>query len=530
MKTLYCLIVPALLVLLLIFATHDVSAQRIVKVTSDIEGNLNNVINGDTTVTGARVDPNTIYELARNGYYVTLGTIENHNYHLHIRAEAGTGFKPIIRPGVVAGGISSRPLSLYGDFTLDGVLLSDYDNVGGFKQYVVKISADNLRITILNSHIDRDGQIAIRCDGKNATIIVKNSIISNIGTMASASNGRGVDDRGTDIDTLIYENNTFYNLTSRIIRDGGEIIKYCKINHNTVVNVGQMGCTMGPIIKGSFTNNLFVNTAFLGNDTASSASINYTIGTGALSQAWLDSGNVQKLEIHNNNFYMSPEFGSAFLTAGRKPAPIFDAFADSVIAAGGWSSTNTNLPVSFTSSPQVPLQVMLDYFNPAVTAKPEMDFGLPPGALDPYDVGVVLEPFNFAYPTSSPLYTAGTSGQPLGDLNYFGMQPVGDGTGVNKGEIVPPSEYQLYANYPNPFNPTTNIQYTLPIAVGVKLEIVNTLGQTINTLVNQRQQAGTHSVVWDGRDMNGHPVSTGVYFYRLRTANTVLAKKMMLIK
>ena len=508
-------------VLCLFVLTNELSAQRVVKVTQGV-GTLNSTINGDTTAFGTRKDPDTIYELDKGGYYVTMGTIENKNYHLRIRAAAGTGKRPIIRPGVVSGGSSSRPFSLSGNLTLDGVYVTNLDEQNGIKQYVFQIATDNLKLTILNSHIDREGQIVVRCDGKNSSVIIKNSIISNVGTMASASNGRGVDDRGTDMDTLIFENNTFYNLTSRIIRDGGGIIKYCRVNHNTVVNVGQMGCTFGPVIKGYFTNNLFFNTSFLGQDTTRTATIDYTFQTNVLPKTWLDQGFVQKIEIHHNNLYVSPEIVSSLLTLtkGRKASTVFSPHADSIITANGWKSTNTNLPISFKTPPQVPLQVMKDYWNTAVTVKPELD----PGTGSP-DYGKTQMPFDFSYPTTSSFYTAGTSNQPLGDLNWFGMT-----VGVTNNENVLPKEYQLYSNYPNPFNPTTNIRYSLPVAGNVKIEIFNTLGQLVKTVVDQHQNPGSHNVVWNGIDKSGQQVSTGVYIYKLTTNNFTSAKKMILIK
>ena len=515
MRTSYSSVIAALLVLLLFLFTNDVSAQRVVKVTQGV-GTLNQTINGDTTTTGARKDLTTIYELDRGGYYITMGTIENRNYHLRIRAAAGTGKRPIIRPGVVSGGSSSRPFSARGDLTLDGVYVTNLDEQNGIKQYTIQIAADSVKLTILNSHLDREGQITIRCDGKNPKIVIKNSIISNVGTMASVSNGRGVDDRGNDIDTLIYENNTFYNLTSRILRDGGGVIKYCYINHNTVVNSGQMGCTIGPVINGVFTNNLFFNTGFLGTDSVTTDW--YTFSTAPLTQAWLTQGYVQKLQIHHNNFYVSPELISG-LPARIRPTTLLDSNSQAVIKAGAWNSTMTNLPVVFKTAPQVPLQVMKSFYDTTVTVKPEMDRST--GTPD-YD-GTQM-PFDFSYPTSSPLYTAGTNGEALGDRTYFGIS-----VGVTNEEMIP-SKYELFSNYPNPFNPTTHIQYALPAAGGVRLEIVNTLGQTINTLVDQHQQAGTYNVVWDGRDMNGRQVSTGAYIYRLKTSNSVLAKKMILIK
>ena len=515
MKISYSSITAALLVLLMFVSTNEASGQRVVKVPQGV-GTLNQTINGDTTTTGARKDLTTIYELDKSGYYITMGTIENRNYHLRIRAAAGAGTRPIIRPGVVSGGSSSRPFSARGDLTLDGVYVTNLDEQNGLKQYIIQMSADNLRLTITNSHLDREGQIAIRCDGKNPRIIIRNSIISNVGTMSSVSNGRGVDDRGNDIDTLIYENNTFYNLTSRILRDGGGVIKYCYINHNTVVNSGQMGCTIGPVVNGFFTNNLFFNTGFLGTDSVTTDW--YTLGTAPLSAALIGQGYVQKLQIHHNNFYVSPELISG-LPSRIRATTLLDSNSLAAIKAGGWSSLNTNLPVVFKTAPQVPLQVMKAFYDTTVTVKPEMDksTGSP-------NYGGTQMPFDFSYPTSSPLYTAGTNGEALGDRTYFGIQ-----VDVAKDDMLP-SNFELYANYPNPFNPSTNIQYTLAIASEVKLEIVNTLGQTINILVNQHQPAGRYNIKWDGKDMNGSAVATGMYIYRLKTANSVLAKKMILMK
>jgi hypothetical protein len=514
MRTSYYSVIAALLVLLLFLSTNNVSAQRVVKVASGV-GTLNQAINSDTTATGARKDLTTVYELDRGGYYITMGTIENRNYHLRIRAAAGTGAKPIIRPGVVSGGSSSRPFSARGDLTLEGVYVTNLDEQNGIKQYTIQIASDSVRVTILGSQIDREGQIAIRCDGKNPRIIIKNSIIGNVGTMMSPDNGRGVDDRGNDIDTLIYENNTFFNLTSRIIRDGGGIIKYCWINHNTVVNVGQRGCTIGSAIEAYFKNNLFINAGFLGTDSVA----NYImVETAPPSQAWLSQGYKRKIEIHHNNFYVSPEIIAAY-PKNKKATPFFNADAQRVIDSLGWGSTITNLPVVFKSSPQVPVNVMRALWDTTVSVKTEMDLG---GGSPDY--GKTQMPFDFSYPTSSPLYTAGTSGQPLGDLTWFGLT-----VGVTKDEMLP-NTFELYSNYPNPFNPSTTIRYALPVADGVKLEIVNTLGQTINTLVNQHQQAGAYSVVWDGKDMNGHQAASGMYIYRLKTSNSVLAKKMVLLK
>ena len=93
-----------------------------------------------------------------------------------------------------------------------------------------------------------------------------------------------------------------------------------------------------------------------------------------------------------------------------------------------------------------------------------------------------------------------------------------------------PDAFALYANYPNPFNPTTTIRYDLKESVDVKLEIYNVLGEKVRTLVNAREAAGRKKVVWDGRNDRGQVVSSGIYIYRLQAGDFVQSRKMMLLK
>lgn len=88
-----------------------------------------------------------------------------------------------------------------------------------------------------------------------------------------------------------------------------------------------------------------------------------------------------------------------------------------------------------------------------------------------------------------------------------------------------PEEFKLHHNYPNPFNPTTNIKYALPEASQVQLTVFNTLGQEVAKLVNKKQAAGSHSVVFDAKGL-----PSGMYIYRLRAANFEKTQKMMLVK
>ncbi len=93
-----------------------------------------------------------------------------------------------------------------------------------------------------------------------------------------------------------------------------------------------------------------------------------------------------------------------------------------------------------------------------------------------------------------------------------------------------PVEYDLFQNYPNPFNPTTLIRYDLPQSSLVRLTVHSVLGEKVRTLVDAVQAAGVHTVVWDAKDDRGNNVSSGVYFYHLETGNSVLSRKMMLLR
>ncbi|MFQ5650847.1 MAG: S8 family serine peptidase, partial [bacterium] len=92
-----------------------------------------------------------------------------------------------------------------------------------------------------------------------------------------------------------------------------------------------------------------------------------------------------------------------------------------------------------------------------------------------------------------------------------------------------PQRFVLRQNYPNPFNPTTSITYDLPADTRVVLRIYNLLGETVRTLVDGPQPAGTKTVVWDGKDSSGTPLSSGVYIYRLQAGGRTTSKKLVLL-
>ena len=101
---------------------------------------------------------------------------------------------------------------------------------------------------------------------------------------------------------------------------------------------------------------------------------------------------------------------------------------------------------------------------------------------------------------------------------------------VNDGENLVSKNYMLHNNYPNPFNPTTAIQYDLPLDSQVKLEIYDVSGRKVRTLVDGPQMAGSKSVQWDARDVHGRAISAGLYLYTLNTGKYTKTNKMVFLK
>jgi len=115
----------------------------------------------------------------------------------------------------------------------------------------------------------------------------------------------------------------------------------------------------------------------------------------------------------------------------------------------------------------------------------------------------------------------------IGEVFIFTSNP----TAVDepdKGKQV--NNFHLSQNYPNPFNPETVIEYVLTENSVVRLSIYNILGQHIKTLIDEYQKTGYKKVTWNGKDKTGRQVSSGVYFYRLKTDTITQVKKMVLLR
>ena len=172
-----------------------------------------------------------------------------------------------------------------------------------------------------------------------------------------------------------------------------------------------------------------------------------------------------------------------------------------------------------------------------------------------YDGGSVTDPASYSYYTM--VDTSDTPGDFQPRKLAIGGDMDGDGNkdlvvqSVNHPSSVPsmyvvewgiatkvdretegnlPRVYELKQNYPNPFNPMTTFSYNLPESGDVSLKIYTALGQEISTLVNKRQLAGTYKVSWDGKNIYGKKVASGVYFSKIMVNNFEKSIKVTLLK
>ena len=102
--------------------------------------------------------------------------------------------------------------------------------------------------------------------------------------------------------------------------------------------------------------------------------------------------------------------------------------------------------------------------------------------------------------------------------------------GIQDDSPALPEEFVLEGNYPNPFNPTTNIRFALPESGAISMAVYDILGREVAVLVNQEMNAGWHEVQWDGRSYSGATVPSGVYLVRLAMGAEVQVHRVTLLK
>ena len=132
---------------------------------------------------------------------------------------------------------------------------------------------------------------------------------------------------------------------------------------------------------------------------------------------------------------------------------------------------------------------------------------------------------DYSLAENSPCVGAGEGGSNMGAYE-IGCDPIILST---SSELLPVT-YTLHQNYPNPFNPVTRLRYDLAENSLVNITIYDMMGRQVKTLINQTQDAGYRSIVWNATNDYGKPVSAGIYLYQIQAGKYISTKKMVLLK
>jgi FlgD Ig-like domain len=221
--------------------------------------------------------------------------------------------------------------------------------------------------------------------------------------------------------------------------------------------------------------------------------------------------------------------GGAATFSGQNNIIYFNISDDGLQYGSVFGGGETNLTYSCISQELVAVGNIMDdplFLNPEeidfilTEDSPCIDAGDPDSSF--YDLEDPANPGFALYPAMGTIIN--DMGAHGGHNNYEPPVDVND-------KLVYNQELINLNNYPNPFNPSTTISFSLSQTSSVvNLVIYNLKGQKVNTLANEILDAGTHQVVWNGKDDNGKHVASGIYFYKMKSGNFEETKKMILMK
>ncbi|MDT0630913.1 T9SS type A sorting domain-containing protein [Rubrivirga litoralis] len=539
---------------------------------------LNRVINRDTTVTGERAREDRVYQLARDAIYLYDGNVRNSGYHLRVFGAPGDGPLPQVyatvnqNSGNVPGDwVRQEGDVTFRDFAFSGIIEDPVLNPDGLTIIpagVVRVEQPGFTLTIDGTVWSNTRNRFVRAESALKALFLTNSVWVNSGYNGPSGGnlgvGKAIDLRDGSIDSLVIRNTTFANYTDRIIRHRGSTgpIRTMIFDHNTIINafsyhgmmaLGQVGD------KIQITNNLFVDPFVAGGDTSDvvrqsefDESGEVYASNGQPEMFWVftePSGNAE-FEIANNVYVISPEveafydrFGDGM---GNDGNPDNGTDGDNDILDEGTKLTDFILDriendaaafvegdFELVNRPAPMVNLGEWYRTEARRTKATETFD---PATDDYDrktLAYYLESgdFDASYPASANAYTAATGGCPVGDLNWFPTRydactfSVANESGP--GQVT--GAVRLFPTAPNPTRGSATVTYSLDRPVEVEVTLVNMIGQTVATLTpRQMQQAGTHTLRWDGAA--GQALASGVYVVRLQAGDAVVTSRMTIVR
>jgi len=346
--------------------------------------------------------------------------------------------------------------------------------------------------------------------------------------------------RSIGVDTINYLVSTHYHRDhiggiDTLIKDGIVIDsafdrswEYCKTDYYTYAAVVDSYSVRDSVVDGEYFdlgNRIFVTVV----------SVN---GNGQLSPPYLDQecgGSYSENDLSIALLLIAGEF--SFFVGGDLSGTNSGGYTDIESSLAGELTLTDVYRVNHHGSKYSSNSTFLDVLNPDVSI---ISNGSCPGSYTFPDSEVV----NRLQALGSKIYmTSDSLGNPIdGDivirtdgLLYYDVEGL-NGTDrymivdAEDVEPLPDMSFELFPNYPNPFNASTVIPFRLRQRSHVDLSVFDIMGRHVVTLVDKRLSSGEHSAMWDGRDTTGKSVASGIYFYRLEVEGVPQVRKMLLMK
>ncbi len=541
---------------------------------------LDQVINGDVT---NGVQNHSVYKLVSlDTTYLLDATITSKSGISVIGVpDPSTGKLPCIEadvlqdlsiPGIFFTFTGQGTRVVLQNLYLLGIAPNNANNTGAGQG--VQISADSISLTVDNCVFDEMSQFEIAYGANWDKFYITNSTFRNGIDVASAYyvpellrslNGQG----SWNTDTIIVKNNTMLAVAMGPVVTTG-VTNYFDFSHNDVVLTSKAPFWSEQVVNAKFDNNIFYDTYAVGENKTeynggwdeiraprvpaifSFAPLDSTKAATLLGHPRNGSADslaaeaMRKVEVKNNAYFWSSGLTS-FWTAWNDTATVDSLYTPVFM--------NNETSAMFNNKTVWPGFVESGNQNADPGFGATISKVLSPGADTSYGVGLLAwitavrngkgttESFSYqrtmvgtqlnwtpVWPlpestdlkySNSSVKSSSTDGLPLGDPNWFGIT-----TAVKHAPEAIPTKFALNNNYPNPFNPSTIISFSLAKEGNVSLKIYNIVGQLVKTVVdNSNLSKGEHqySISMDN-------FATGVYFYTLRQGNNVITKKMVLLK
>jgi hypothetical protein len=543
---------------------------------------IDKIIGKDTTSTGAQ--NHKAYKLvSRDTTYLFDGTITLKSSVAIIGVpDPSTGRLPCIQPDVLGDGsipgvlftfTGNNNKFLLKNLYLLGLALNNTVNTQAGQ--AVQISGDNISFTSSNVVYEEWAQFAIGYAGNLDKFMLTNCKIRNltlqpnqwyVGELLRNENYLGA----FKTDSIVIKYCTLLCVSGYATAATGGMVNYYEFSHNNVIYTFKNPFFLDRMTNAKFDNNIFYG-AFAGgqNKTEFAGWDSFTANTGPsiITMGPLDSTTASILLGHSstgagdpaaellrkvevkNNVYTWPNALTTFWKAWNDTARV-----DSIYTPQFMNNVTANM---FATPAKWPGFVSSGNQNVNPGFGPSIDNVLNPGGTSANDVGLLKwfaavragtgttqlygykmnqvsssgnwiptwplpELADMQYSNTS-LKTGATDGKPVGDPGWF---TGGFTTGVAKIQSQIPAKFALYQSYPNPFNPTTNISFSLPEPGNVSLKIYDVMGREVRDVVaNEYKSQGTYKYT-----VNMDNVASGVYFYTLKQNSNIQTMKMILLK